>query len=296
MKSEASGTQVSEAIGDSLLGANAPVLSSAEFDRIRNLVYKHLGIHLVEQKQSLVAGRLNKILRRLQCRSFTEYCDYLEADRTGIEWSELANAISTNHTFFNREKSHFDFLVRKAMPEIVQAMKAQNTRDFRMWCAASSTGQEPYTLAILIRRFFGKDLAQWDTGLLATDISEKALQTARNGLYSAEELNGLPADWIKEFFIPQPNGFLAASPALKKEITYRRFNLINEAYPFKKPFHVIFCRNVMIYFDPPTKDKVVRNMASFLVPGGYLFIGHSESLGRLSDQFTYVEPAVYRRK
>jgi chemotaxis protein methyltransferase CheR len=271
------------------------VLQDHEFKRIRDLVYRELGIHLAEQKQALVFGRLSNLVNRRGLQSFEAYCEMVENDKTGKALSELANAISTNHTFFNREHSHFSFFENRALPEMTHRLRTGQSRDLRVWCAASSTGQEPYTLAMLMRRFFSKEITPWDAGLLATDISEKALESARLGIYDTKDVASLPEPLRKEYFKELPNQKVAVSPQLKRDVTFRRFNLINAVYPFKKPFHIVFCRNVLIYFDAPTKEKVFANMADNMVTGGYLFLGHTESMGRNNPAFEFVEPAVYRK-
>ncbi len=272
-------------------------LNDEDFRKIRELLHASFGIKLGEEKRTLVAGRLQKLLRDRGI-GFGEYYRQVVEDKTGVEMSELINRLSTNHTFFNREKEHFDYFKTVSLPEAVQRAKARNSRDIRVWCAASSTGEEPYMLAMIMREFFGADFKNWDLGLLATDISEKALEVAEAGIYSAERLADLPAPLREKYFIPfnTKGPDFVAIPELKRDITYRRFNLINPKYPFKKQFDVIFCRNVLIYFDNPTKDGVVNSMAQFLVPGGHLFIGHSETLGRETAYYTYLRPAAYKRK
>ena len=271
-------------------------LNSKEFQRLREIIYKQLGISLADQKKTLVSSRLGKLLRRRGLETYTAYCDLLEADKSGLELSDLADAISTNHTFFNREHVHFEYLVQTALPIIARRLEKKGEFDLRLWCAASSTGQEPYMLAMLLRQFFGSNLPRWNAGLLATDISDRALTLARNGIYSPEEAEGLPIELGRKYFKTLPNGSVAANDQIKSDIVFRRFNLIRESYPFKKPFHIIFCRNVLIYFDPPTKEKVIQNMADSLESGGYLFLGHAESLGRENRRFSYLQPAVYRKE
>jgi chemotaxis protein methyltransferase CheR len=209
--------------------------------------------------------------------------------------SELINRLSTNHTFFNREKDHFDHFRQTALPEALRRGQAAGVKDLRVWCAASSTGEEPYMLAMCMREVFGAAHRDWDTALLATDISERALAVARTGTYAPDRMQDLPAPLREKYFRPHGPDFEAV-PELKSMITYRRLNLMNPSYPFKREFDAIFCRNVLIYFDSPTKNEVVAKMAKFLRPGAYLYIGHSETLGRETEHYRYVSPAVYRRK
>jgi chemotaxis protein methyltransferase CheR len=271
------------------------VLSEAEFAKIRELLHSGFGIKLSEEKRTLVMGRLQKLLREKGNIGFGEYYNQVVSDRSGREMSELINRLSTNHTFFNREKAHFDDFLTASLPEAAERARRRGARDIRVWCAAASTGEEPYMLAMLMREFFGQDFKNWDLGLLATDISEKALAVAKDGVYSAERMRDLPVPLKERYFRPHGSDF-EAIPSLKQDLTYRRLNLINPEYPFKKMFEVIFCRNVMIYFDTPTKEAVVARMARHLVPGGHLFIGHAETLGRETEHYEYVRPALYRRK
>jgi chemotaxis protein methyltransferase CheR len=277
------------------VGELALRLSDSEFRSIRELLHSGFGIALAEEKRSLVAGRLQKVLRDRGGISFAEYYRQVVADATGGEMSELINRLSTNHTFFNREKDHFEHFRQTALPEAMRRGQAAGDKDLRVWCAASSTGEEPYMLAMCMREVFGAAHRDWDTALLATDISERALAVARTGTYAPDRMQDLPAPLREKYFRPKGPDFEAV-PELKSMITYRRLNLMNPSFPFKRVFDAIFCRNVLIYFDAPTKNEVVAKMAKFLRPGAYLYLGHSETLGRETEHYRYVRPAVYRRK
>lgn len=277
-------------------GFSTVPIPDAEFAIVQKLVYDTTGINLTEEKRSLVSTRLQKLLREKGLASYTTYTNYLTADKTGQAIIELADCISTNHTYFYRERPHFDFLTNQLLPELIRQKKAQNCRDIRIWCAAAATGEEPYTLAIILKEFLAKEPGTWEAGLLATDISGEALATAVKGVYPPERVEGTPPLILKKYFSPRPDGHWVVANALKADITFRRFNLMNEQFPFKKPFDVIFCRNVMIYFDQKTRDALARRFYQFTTLGGYLFIGHSESLGRENSPYTYIKPAVYQRK
>ncbi len=270
-------------------------LTDEEFGRIRDLVYAHFGIRLTPEKKCLVVGRLQKLLRQRGFESFGAYLDFLEQAPTPENLSELVNRISTNHTFFFREREHFDYLVHHALPAVMALLKPHNTRDLRVWCAACASGEEAYTLMMLIMDLLGAEYSAWNAGLLATDISEKALAVARAGTYPADRLQAVPAELRQRHFQRLPAGEWQVALRVRREIVFRRFNLMNAVFPFKKPFHVIFCRNVMIYFDAPTRDALARRLFQALAPGGYLFIGHSETLGRDKTPFEYLGPAMYRR-
>lgn len=270
-------------------------ISDREFNLLRSLVYERFGINLTEQKRSLLVGRLQKSVRTLGFSTFKQYYDHLLADNTGQALDGLINQISTNYSYFYRENAHFDFFRSTALPEVVERMKHQNCRDLRIWCAGCSTGQEPYTLAMLVLEYFGGEYSMWDAGILATDISARALNTAVAGVYPAEAISRLPVKLKQRYFTMNGSKRYKISDKVKKEVTFRRFNLMNEDFPFKKQFHIIFCRNVMIYFDQPTRDALIKRLYENTVPGGYIFIGHSETLGRERTHYEYVMPAVYRR-
>jgi chemotaxis protein methyltransferase CheR len=271
-------------------------IDDQEFDAIRRLVYRQFGINLTDQKRSLVVGRLQKLMRSRGFSRFEQYLKYVESDCTNRALDELINRIATNHTYFFRERDHFDFFRENVLPEIVARKKTQHSKDIRIWCAGCSTGEESYGLMMLIMDFFGSEYGLWDAGLLATDISAPALGTAKNGLYTEDRVNGVPTDYKRRYFHRTPCGDWAVNDMVKKEIVFRRFNLMNAQFPFKKAFDVIFCRNVMIYFDQPTRETLVTKFFNLTSPGGYLFIGHSESLRGATCPYDYVMPAVYRRR
>jgi chemotaxis protein methyltransferase CheR len=208
--------------------------------------------------------------------------------------SELVNKLTTNHTFFAREVQHFDFFKNKTLPDLVK--QCEKNRDLRIWSAGCSSGEEPYTLAMLIADYFGENRAMWDTKVLATDISTKVLNIAKAGIYQNEQLDSLPENWRRNYFKKLDKEKSSVADNIKSEVVFRIFNLMNEAFPFKKKFHVIFCRNVMIYFDSNTKTELVNKFYENTEHGGYLFIGHSESINREESRYKYVMPAVYRKE
>lgn len=262
---------------------------------MRALIYNRLGINLTEQKRGLLVTRLNKYMKQAGFVNFQQYAEHVQSDPTGKALGSLADLISTNHTFFFREPKHFEFMTATALPAVTQALKAQNSSDLRVWCAAASTGEEPYSLMILLMEFLGAAYHCWDVGLLATDISQEALAIAERGLYEEEQVEKIPNHLRKKYFQKINERGWTVNSKLKQEIIFRRFNLIQPQFPFKKPFHIIFCRNVMIYFDQPTIQALVNRFYEWTVPGGYLFVGFSESLGRINHPYQYVQPAVYQK-
>ncbi|MGL5269246.1 MAG: CheR family methyltransferase [Selenomonadaceae bacterium] len=250
------------------------------------------GIHLGMQKRNLVKGRMQRIFSRHGFDGFKTYFAYLTQDVTGKADDELVNAITTNHTYFMREVSHFDLFAKEVLPFLYQTVK---NHDLRIWCAACSTGEEAYTLAMLIADFFSTKKENWDTKLLATDISSEVLQQAQKGIYLSADFQSLPESWRRQYFTRCDAEHYQIKGQVKAGVIFRQFNLMEEVFPFKKKFHTIFCRNVMIYFDDATIKSLIKKFYDLLEPGGYLFIGHSEVLERGTTPFRYVSPAVYRK-
>lgn len=270
-------------------------INDKEFNLLSELIYTKFGINLPIQKKSLVSGRLNKSLKVLGLKSFSDYYAYLLSDSSGKALSNLINKISTNHTYFYREESHFKFLTKTALPDIKNYLISKGSKDVRVWSAGCSTGEESYTIALNMMEFFGESYSSWNAGLLATDISGEVLDIAKKGIYSSERLKKLPEYILKKYFFKLKNGDWCVSDKLKKEILFKRFNLINTNFPFQNSFQIIFCRNVMIYFDLETRNKLIKNFHKLMIPGGYLFIGHSETLGREQTLFKYIQPAIYQK-
>jgi chemotaxis protein methyltransferase CheR len=270
-------------------------MTDREFRQLRELVYERLGINLTEKKRSMLIGRLQKLLRTSSFNNFQDYYEYLVSDSSMTAMTELINRVTTNYSFFYRGKSHFEFFIQSALPEVVASLKRRNSRDLRVWTAGCSTGEEPYMLAILMREFFGNEYGMWDGGILATDISEKVLNFALEGVYPEDRTKEIPVQLKNKYLNRLNDGQLAIKDSIKREVVFRKFNLKNTHYPFQKPFQIIFCRNVMIYFDKQTRETLLRRFYEATEPDGYLFIGHSETLGREQNLYKYITPAVYRR-
>ncbi|MDA8443185.1 MAG: protein-glutamate O-methyltransferase CheR [Peptococcaceae bacterium] len=266
-------------------------ITLSEFKQLAEYIKANYGINLQEEKQALVTGRLHAVLEEQGITNFSDYLKYLAADRTGTAVRTLIDKITTNHTFFMREVEHFNFFRDKVLPQLA----GLKHKDLRVWSAGCSSGEEPYTLAMLIDEFFGTEKQKWDTKVLATDISGKVLEIAKRGVYSSDVLTALPANWRLNYFTRLDSEYSTLSEKIKQEVIFRQFNLMEPTFPFKRRFHVIFCRNVMIYFDNATKHQLVRKLYDLTEPGGYLFIGHSESLNREETSYKYIMPAVYRK-
>jgi Methylase of chemotaxis methyl-accepting proteins len=268
-------------------------ITEKEFKQLSSYIKSNYGINLKEEKMALVNGRLHNVLLQAGFDNFSDYFDYVVSDKSGDAVVTLVDKITTNHTYFMREADHFYYFRDKVLPYLVSTIK---DKDLRIWCAASSTGEESYTLAIILDEFFGKDKLLWDTKVLATDISEKVLDIARKGIYGNDHITSLPLHWKTNYFKKMDNENSVLTDKIRNQVIYRKFNLMDEVFPFKKKFHVIFCRNVMIYFDNNTKNNLVDKFYEHLEFGGYLFIGHSESLNREISRFKYVMPSVYRKE
>jgi chemotaxis protein methyltransferase CheR len=274
-------------------------LTEKEFSLFRELIYKEAGISLGSGKQQLVESRLSKRLRLCNLTSFTQYYKYLnENDRSGEERLKMINALTTNKTDFFREQHHFDYLKSTVFPMLEQKARETGERKIRIWSAACSTGEEPYTLAMTVLDHFGPtSFHGWDIRILASDVDTDVLNHARTGVYAADRVSDVPREILKRHFLKKPKDPEApvqVSPELQELITFRRINFIESQWPINTYFDIIFCRNVMIYFDEVTQDRLLTRFADQLVPQGHLFIGHSESILRLDQVYTSLGTTIYR--
>lgn len=270
-----------------------PQLEPGDFDRIAKLAYDQFGLTLAKGKEELVKARLASKMRKLGISSFRKYVEQVRADPTGGLLVEMIDALATNHTSFLREPAHFDFLRDTLLPAWRKELARHEP--LWIWSAACSSGEEPYSIAMWLAEHSGEDATR-RFKILATDISTKILAAAQRGIYSTERLAGVPVTWRNKYFQPAPGapGNWQVSPAIRGMVEFQRLNLV-ENFRSPRMHPLIFCRNVMIYFDPPTQQRVVTGLAQFLMPGGYLFVGHSESLSGLAQPLKYQRPAIYRK-
>lgn len=266
-------------------------LRNEDFVKLTKYIKTNYGINL-SHKKTLIEGRLSNMLLKRGFKSFSEYIEYVFADASHREIDIIIDKLTTNHTFFMRESSHFVYFRDQVLPYLQSSVKQ---KDLRIWSAGCSSGEEPYTLAMILGDYFGDDKPLWDTKVLATDISSTVLNTAERGIYPGDALDKLPAAWKINYFQKSDAGNYQVAGKLRSEVIFREFNLNEAVFPFKKKFHVIFCRNVMIYFDEKTKMQLVNKFYEMTEPGGYLFIGHSETINRNETYYRYVMPAVYRK-
>jgi len=276
------------------LKSAAAQLADRDFDFLCRLIYERSRIHLGRNKKVLVASRLAKRLRHLQLRDYHKYCQLLRSPAGTEEVRHLIDRISTNHTHFFREMKHFDFLQEKILPQWRATAKASR-EPFRVWSAACSSGDEPYSLAIYLAEHLAPAGSNaWQ--IEASDISTRVLDLARQGIYDGGRLGGIKAEWLRRYFQKGTGdweGHFRIRDNLRQHVRFHHLNLLEFHYPFVHRFQVIFCRNVMIYFDRPTQEALVVHLADQLVLGGYLMVGHSESLGGFKHGLRLVHPAIY---
>lgn len=266
--------------------------TNADFERVRSVVHAHAGIHLADSKQNLVYNRLARRLRVLGFEDFQSYLSYVEGPGKDEEFTHLINAITTNLTFFFRENHHFEFLTQELFPALIK--KNADTRKVRIWSAGCSTGEEPYSLAIVAKESFP---AGWDVRIDASDLDTNVVETGKEGVYSIEALKGVTQDRVKRWFLRGSGangGMVKIKSELKEIIRFQQVNLMND-WPWSEPFDIIFCRNVVIYFDKPTQQRLFARYHQALKSDGHLFIGHSESLYKVSEQFKLLGKTIYQK-
>lgn len=266
-------------------------INDKDFYMLVDYLQKNYGINLIK-KRVLIESRLNNYLVAGGFCDYSSFLEYVFNDSTGAQLNEILNRLTTNYSYFMREWDHFQFFKDHVLPEQAASVKEH---DLRIWSAGCSTGQEPYTLAMLIADHFGKEKSKWDTQVLATDISLKALNVATQGIYDDECLTNVPPSWKMTYFNKMSDGNWRVGDALKKEVLIRRFNLIEGQFPFRNKFHVIFCRNVMIYFNDQTKKTLIEKFYNALDYGGYMFVGQSESIDKGAFGFKSIIPSVYKK-
>lgn len=271
-------------------------LSNADFNRIRTLVYDESGISLNAEKKTMVEIRIRRRLRELEISSFADYCNYVfGADGHQTELVHLIDAVTTNKTDFFREASHFDFLTSKALPDL--AVRYGISRKSLVWSAGCSTGEEPYTLAMVLTEY-GQTHAGFQFNVLATDICTAVLDKARLGIFKSEVAAPVPADLRRKYCMRSrdPGSELVRIvPELRARVEFRRVNFMDPDYGVSEPPEIIFCRNVIIYFDRPTQIRILQKLIRHLAPGGYFFSGHSESLQGMDLPLSPAGPSVYRK-
>ena len=260
--------------------------SAQDFERVRKLIYQHAGISLSPIKQDMVYSRLARRLRATGAKSFVEYLDGLERNG-GDEWEKFVNSLTTNLTSFFREPHHFPIFAE-------HLRKLGTQRPIKIWCSAASTGEEPYSIAMTVLETFGDKASH--VSIFASDLDTNVLATAQKGIYPIERVEKIPTERLRRFFFKgtgSQEGYVAVRPELKRLIEFQRVNLLESNWPIRGPLDVIFCRNVMIYFDKPTQYKILSRYAPMMQTDGLMFAGHSESFLHAADLFKSLGKTVY---
>lgn len=271
-------------------------LSESDFRNFTALIYEKSGINLHKGKRELLKARLAKVLRQFDFRSVGEYYDYLMRDTSGDAFIPLLDVISTNLTAFLREPKHFEFLAETVIPEVFSQGGTRNSGPIRIWCAGCSSGEEAYSIAMTMLEALPENRHR-DLRILGTDISTRMLQLAERGVYEAARVEKVPYGMRRQCFqkgVNRWSGFYRVKPHVRNLVRFQRLNFI-EPFSFTDPFDIVFCRNVMIYFDKQTQERLVNRFYEVIQGAGYLFIGHSESLTGVAHRFRYVRPSVYRK-
>ena len=267
-------------------------LSQQDFTRLVQFVKKNYGIDL-SKKMQLIMGRLSNTIITMGYSSFSEYIDHVTSSKNPADLEVMLNKLTTNYTYFMREEAHFNFFRDTILPYLLSTKK---NKVLSIWSAGCSSGEEPYTISMLLKESLGAQAALWDTRVLATDISQNALNAAKQAVYDEESLKNLSPSWKSKYFVKTAEpGIYSVSPAIKSNVIFQTFNLM-DPIRFRLKFDVIFCRNVMIYFDQNTKDGLIQRFYDAAAPGGYLLIGHSETINKEKTPFKYIMPATYRKE
>ena len=274
-------------------------LSDNDFSRVSRFIHKQYGIHLPPAKKTLLEGRLRKRMKQCAMDTFSDYCDYLFTEQGMKEESiYMIDAVTTNKTDFFREPYHFEFLTLKALPELTGKRNSSFRNKIQAWSAACSTGEEPYTLAMVLSEY-ASSCPGVDYSILATDISTKVLDIADTAVYSEANIAPVPHALRRKYLLQSrdPNKkIVKITPGIRSRVSFRRFNLMDSNVPIAEPLDIIFCRNVMIYFDFETQERLVRLFYERLSPGGYLFMGHAESISNMNVPLRYVAPTIYQKE
>lgn len=267
-------------------------LSQQDFLRLVQFVKKNYGIDL-SKKMQLIMGRLSNTIISMGYTSFTDYIDHVLSSKNPADLEVMLNKLTTNYTYFMREEAHFNFFRDTILPYLLSTKK---NKVLSIWSAGCSSGEEPYTISMIIKETLGAQAALWDTRVLATDISQNALRAAKEAVYDEDSLKNLSSAWKSKYFVKTAQeGVYSVAPAIKSNVIFQTFNLM-DPIRFRLKFDVIFCRNVMIYFDQNTKDGLIQRFYDATAPGGYLLIGHSETINKEKTPYKYLMPATYRKE
>ncbi len=278
--------------------AYTAVISDKDFQRLSEFVHSQCGIRIPPTKRVMLEGRLRKRIRTLGMDSFSRYCEYLfSSEGLQAECLHMIDVVTTNKTDFFREPAHFDFLYGIVLPESLRSRSLMVRGKLNVWSAASSSGEEPYTLAVVLSEYAERN-SSFQFSILGTDISTRVLEKARRGVYEEERIEPVPTALRRKYFLKSKDrskGLVRVAPELRSLVKFQRLNLMDDDYGLREPQSVIFCRNVLIYFDRQTQEKVLKRLCRNLVPGGFLFTGHSETLQGMDLPLENLASTVYRK-
>jgi chemotaxis protein methyltransferase CheR len=271
-------------------------LAPADFDRLSRFIYQECGIKMPEAKKSMLEARLQKRVRALGLTTFRQYCDFLfSAQGMAQELIQMIDLVTTNKTDFFREPDHFDYLVRRVLPDW---LTRNGGRRLAVWSAGCSTGEEPYTLAMVLNEY-AERTPGFQFSILATDISTRVLEKAQLGIYEEERVEPIPLSLKRKYLLrsrDRSSERVRVSPELRQKVVFRRLNFMDDDFGLSEPLDIIFCRNVIIYFDRPTQEQLLSHFCQHLRADGHVFLGHSETLSGLHLPLASVHPTVYRKQ
>jgi chemotaxis protein methyltransferase CheR len=277
---------------------SVPGISAKNFERLRTFIHARCGIHLADSKKTMLEGRIRRRYHKIGLTSFEDYCRYLfSPDGMENEIDHMIDAVTTNKTDFFREPDHFEYLKRKVLPELIGKQKGSATKIFRFWSAGCATGEEAYTLAMFLSEY-RMTYPEFRFSILATDISTRALAKARLGIYEESIITPISLPLRKKYILKSKdpdNRVVRIVPELRELIEFRRLNFMDQDFGIREPIDIIFCRNVIIYFNKPTQEVLIRKFHHCLNSGGYLFLGHSESMNGLNVPFVYESATIYKK-
>ena len=274
-------------------------LSTREFNRLSEFIHTNYGIKMPVTKKTMLQARLQKRLRQLDLNSYSEYCDLvLTSEKETSEVINMIDVVTTNKTDFFREPAHFDYLNEMILPDLLHNKQRETFKKLLIWSAGCSTGEEPYTLAMVLKEFAEK-CPGFHFSILATDLSTTVLEKAKVGIYEAHKVEPVPMAFKKKYLLRSKNrqeNLVRIAPELRSLVTFHRLNFMQPSFGLQKPVDIIFCRNVIIYFDRETQEKIVNRLSTYLKDGGYLFLGHSETLFGLDVPLKSIAPTIYKKQ
>ena len=272
------------------------MFKDSEYRELTQLVYQNFGIVLGHEKRTMVEHRLQAWILDQGYQSFHQYLEYLKADTKGTALMSLANRLTTNYSYFYRESEQLEFFAKQALPQKKAVSNKTGSAMLNIWSAGCASGEEPYSIAMLLSEYFNSTFTNWDMGILATDLDSMILKEAFTGIYREDRLSRLPPPFKKKYLKSLEDGYWEITPTIKKLIHFTRYNLIRDQFSFKQKFFAVFCRNVMIYFDQPTIKALVKRFYGVIENNGYLIIGQTESLDKKDNPFQYVAPSIYQKR